>query len=128
MAAKNNLGNPSGKMVDLYNKLIASNPAIERKGATIPYTSHQGHMFTLLTKEGEVGIRLPEKQREEFIKKYKTRLIESYGVVMKEYVQVPEKLLNDTKTVSKYLEISLAYIKSLKPKPTKKTVANEGRI
>ena len=128
MAAKNNLDNPSGKMVDLYNKLIASNPAIERKGATIPYTSNQGHMFTLLTKEGEVGIRLPEKQREKFIKKYKTRLIESYGVVMKEYVQVPEKLLNDTKTVSKYLEISLAYIKSLKPKPTKKTVANKGRI
>lgn len=126
MAAKKDLDIPHGTTADLYNKLIASNKAIERKGAAIPYTSYQGHMFSLLTKEGEVGIRLPETERDAFIKKYKSKLIVSYGAVMKEYVQVPEKLLKDTKAASKYLDISLAYIKSMKPKPTKKTPSKKG--
>jgi hypothetical protein len=32
----------------LYDKLIATMPEIERKGAANPYTSHNGHMFSLL--------------------------------------------------------------------------------
>jgi hypothetical protein len=32
----------------LYDKLIATNPKIERKGAANPYTSLNGNMFTLL--------------------------------------------------------------------------------
>jgi hypothetical protein len=36
----------------LYEKLVATNPGVERKGATMPYTSVNGHMFSLLTKEG----------------------------------------------------------------------------
>ena len=39
---------------------------------------------------------------------------------MKEYVTVPDSLLKDTKTLRKYLELSYAYIKTLKPKSTKK--------
>lgn len=38
---------PADKL-DLYNKLIATNPKIERKGAVHPYTSLNGHMFTYL--------------------------------------------------------------------------------
>jgi hypothetical protein len=34
-------------------------------------------------------MRLPENEREKFLKKYKTKLFEAYGVVMKEYVAVP---------------------------------------
>lgn len=30
----------------LYDKLIATNPEIERKGVTMPYTSVNGHMLT----------------------------------------------------------------------------------
>jgi hypothetical protein len=36
----------------LYEKLVATNPQVARKGATMPYTSLNGHMFSLLTKEG----------------------------------------------------------------------------
>jgi hypothetical protein len=32
----------------LYDKLIATHPEIERKGAANPYTSLNGHMFSLL--------------------------------------------------------------------------------
>ncbi len=104
----------------LYDKLIATNPAIERKGDTNPYTSHNGHMFTLLLKKGTLGIRLPENERAAFLKKYKARLMEAYGVVMKEYVEVPESLLKKTKELKNYLDSSYEYIKTLQPKPAKK--------
>jgi len=96
-------------------------PEIERKGDTNPYTSHNGHMFTLLLKKETLGIRLPEKERADFLKKYKTNLLEAYGVIMKEYVEVPGSLLKKTNELSPYLKISHEYIKTLKPKPTKKS-------
>jgi len=43
-------------------------------------------------------------------------LFETYGVVKKDYVTVPEKLLENTKELKKYLEISYEYTKTLKPK------------
>jgi hypothetical protein len=79
-----------------------------------------GHMFTHLTPEGVLAIRLPEKEREIFIKKYKTKLMESYGVVRKEYAVVPESLLKKTNELKPYLDISYSYIKTLKPKPATK--------
>ena len=104
----------------LYEKLIATNPKIELKGAANPYTSLNGHMFTFQDATGTVGIRLPEKERVEFLKKYKTRLIVSYGIIKKEYVEVPEELLKKTGELKPYLSISLDYVHSLKPKPTAK--------
>jgi hypothetical protein len=44
---------PSDKLA-LYEKLVATNPDVERKGATVPYTSVNGHMSSYLSKEGEV--------------------------------------------------------------------------
>jgi hypothetical protein len=106
--------------VKLYDQLIATHPEIERKGAANPYTSLNGHMFTLLHNSRSLAIRLPEEKRAEFLKKYKTKLFEAYGVVMKEYVAVPDALLKNTKELQKYLEASYEYVKTLKPKSTKK--------
>jgi hypothetical protein len=111
---------PPADKIALYDKLIATNPKIERKGAANPYTSLNGNMFTLLHQSRSLAIRLPEGKREEFLEKYKTTLFEAYGVVMKEYVAVPDSLLKNTKELQKYLELSYEYAKTLKPKPTKK--------
>jgi len=59
--------------VELYDKLIQTNPKIERKGATMPYTSLNGHMFSYLHPSGSLALRLPAEEREKFLKKYKTR-------------------------------------------------------
>jgi TfoX/Sxy family transcriptional regulator of competence genes len=115
-ASKRNETNPN---LDLYEKLIATNPKIERKGAANPYTSLNGNMFTLLH-QSSLAIRLPEDKREEFLRKYNTTLFTAYGTVMKEYVAVPDALLKKTKELQKYLEFSYEYAKTLKPKPTKK--------
>lgn len=94
-------------------------PEIERKGDTNPYTSLNGNMFTLLNL-GRLAIRLPDAEREKFIKKYRTALYEAYGAVMKEYVAVPDALLARTKELQPYLRMSYEYAKTLKPKATKK--------
>src|SRR5580693_5622531 len=106
--------------VALYDRLIATIPSIERKGDANPYTSLNGNMFTLLH-QSRLAIRLPEDEREAFLKKYKTTLFEAYGAVMPEYVAVPDALLKKTKELQKYLELSYEYVKTLRPKPTKKS-------
>ena len=106
--------------VALYEKLVASNPKVERKGAANPYTSVNGNMFSQLLPSGRLSLRLPEDEREAFLRKYKTKLVEQYGVVMKEYVEVPDALLAKTPEIKKYFDISYVYAASLKPKPTKK--------
>jgi hypothetical protein len=104
----------------LYEKLVATNPSIERKGDTVPYTSHNGHMFSYLEKDGSLGLRMPEDAISEFLKKYKTTMFVSYGIVKKEFVLVPDTLLKNTKELKPYFDLSFAYVKSLKPKPSKK--------
>jgi len=119
MPAKKTSSAPPDAVV-AYDKLIASNPKIERKGATMPYTSVNGNMFSLLDPTGRLTLRLSETDREAFRKKYKTGDVIQYGAVMKEYVEVPDSLLKKTTELKKYLDASYEYAKSLKPKATKK--------
>ncbi len=106
-----------------YDKLVATNPAVERKGATVPYTALNGHMFSYLAKSGHLALRLPADALQGFLKKYKTGLCQEYGVVQKEYAMVPDKLLQKTQELKKYFDLSYAYVSSLKPKPGKKRKA-----
>jgi hypothetical protein len=115
----------SGRLA-LYEKLVATVPGIDRRGATIPYTSLNGHMFSMLTRAGTLALRLPEPARAELLKKYKTTLVEQHGVVQKEYVTAPETLLAQTRVLSKYFQISIDYVRGLKPRPTKGTKASSG--
>ena len=105
--------------LSLYEQLVATNPRIERKGATVPFTSLNGHMFSYLGKTGEMALRLPSPEREAFLNKYKTKLCQQYGIVQKEYVAVPDALLKRTKELKKYFDISYAYVAGMKPKPSK---------
>ncbi|HKV40154.1 MAG TPA: hypothetical protein VJX67_13155 [Blastocatellia bacterium] len=118
--ARNAAAEIASDKLELYEKLVATNPAVERKGATVPYTSLNGHMFSYLTKQGRVALRLPPKELDEFLKKYKTKLVDAYGVVQKEYAEVPDALLKKTQELKRYFDLSFAYVGSLKPKPAKK--------
>jgi hypothetical protein len=93
---------------------------VERKGDKIPYTSVNGHMFSNLTKAGTVSLRLPEDLRAAFLAKYKAKLAVEYGIVRKEYVEVPPALLAKTAELEPYFAKSYAWVKAMKPKPTKR--------
>jgi TfoX/Sxy family transcriptional regulator of competence genes len=109
-----------GEKLELFDQLIAVRPEIERKGANNAYAAVNGNMFLLMQADGVLAIRLPEDVRAEFLKKYKAKLHEAYGAVMKEYVAVPEAVVGKTKEMQKYVAASYDYAKTLKAKPTKK--------
>src|SRR5262245_5249190 len=111
--------------VALYDKLVATIAEVERKGAGVPYTSVNGHMFSYLSKSGKLALRLPEDARDAFLKKYKAKLCEAYGVIQKEYVEVPDALLKKTSELKGFFAQSFAYVSSLKPKPTAKKKAGK---
>ena len=107
----------SSEVQELYERLLAT-AGVEHKGKNMLYTSHGGNMYSFLAKDGLVSIRLPADVREEFLRRFDSTLSVQYGTVMKEYVLVPSSVLRDTKTLSAYFKKSVAYVKSLKPKPT----------
>jgi hypothetical protein len=105
----------------LYQKLVTTHANAELKGNTIPYTSLNGHMYSMLTKEDEVAIKLPQVERKKFLDKYNTKLLKQYGIVQKDYAVVPDSLLEKTEELKPYFDISYQYVRSLKPKATSKS-------
>jgi hypothetical protein len=104
----------------LYERLVATQSGLQRKGATVPYTSVNGNMFSFLTPEGTLAMRLRPAERAAFVERFDTALHEAHGTVMKEYVTVPFPLLEDTEQLLPYFAASYTYASSLKPKPTRR--------
>ena len=100
----------------LYDKLVAMCPRFDRKGKTMPYTSANGHMFSLLNKAAELGFRFSKPVQEKYIQKFGTTIFKSYGATMKGYVLIPENMLEDLDKLSEYLNESYDYVMSLEPK------------
>ena len=73
-------------------------------------------MYSYLSKDGFVALRLDEVTRNELMKKYKATLALSYGIIQKEYVHVPDSLLVKTNELKYYFNKSYEYASSLKPK------------
>jgi TfoX/Sxy family transcriptional regulator of competence genes len=126
MAAARKNAIPTEKL-ELYEKVLAVNPRIERKGDTVPYTSLNGHMFSYLNASGLMALRLAEPEREEFLKKYETTLFHAYGIIQKEYVTVPDSLLRNTDELRPWVDRSYRYVSAMKPKPTTKPAGKTAR-
>jgi len=105
--------------VERYDALVAA-AGLERKGATMPYTSLNGHMFSFLQSDGRFALRLSREDREEFMAEHDASLAEQHGRVLKEYVLVPDELFARTDAILLWLERSRDHVAALKPKPTKR--------
>lgn len=99
-----------------YDELVAKCSRFKRKGKTMPYTSANGYMFSLLNKDCEIGIRFSKEAQEEYLKKFNTALYKSHGATMKGYILITDKMLKDLDNVSKLLDESYDYVMTLKPK------------
>jgi hypothetical protein len=97
---------------------VATNPRVQCKGATVRYISLNGPMFSYMSQQGKLALRLPPDQRGVFLKKYNAKLCEAYGVVQPEYVEVPASLLSSTRELKKFFDASYSYVASPKAKPT----------
>ena len=102
--------------LERYDALVDKCPRFERKGKTMPYTSANGHMFSLLNKAGELGIRFSKPVQQQYIEAWGSDIFKSYNSVMHGYVLVPEAMLADLDTLAKYLDEAYDYVMSLDPK------------
>ena len=103
-----------------YDQLIATNDKFERKGKTMPYTSANGYMFSLLNKAAEIGIRLPEETQQKMKEEHGATEFHSYGAVMRDYIKIPDELYDNMELLAKLLDEGYEFVMSLPPKPTKK--------
>lgn len=99
-----------------YDALIAKCPRFERKGKTVPFTSANGYMFSILNKDGEVGIRFSKAVQQMYMAEWNTTVFKSHNAVMRGYVLIPEAMLEDLDHVATYLNESYDYVMSLEPK------------
>ncbi|MDX1378440.1 MAG: hypothetical protein R3307_06305 [Anaerolineales bacterium] len=102
--------------LEIYDKLVEKCPRFERKGKSMIYTSANGHMFSILNKDGQIGIRFSKEVQEKYIKEFDTTLFKSYGAVMRGYVLIPDHMLEDLDKLAELLNESYDYVMSLEPK------------
>ena len=102
--------------LELYDKLVAKCPSFDRKGKTVPYTSANGHMFSLLNKEGELGFRFSKQVQEKYIQEWGTTYFKSHGATMRGYVLIPAHMFEDLDKLAEYLNESYEYVMKLEPK------------
>ena len=100
----------------IYDELVAKCPRFERKGKSVPYTSANGYMFSLINKDGELGFRYSKEVQEKYMKEFNTTIFKSHGATMKGYILIPDSMLKDLDRLAQYLNESYDYVMSLKPK------------
>ncbi|MEZ2413539.1 hypothetical protein ACA086_01155 [Muriicola sp. E247] len=104
------------EQLKVYDDLVSRCPRFQRKGKTMPYTSANGHMFSLFNKAGEIGIRFSKEVQKEYMEKYNTTLYKSYNSIMHGYILITAEMLKDPDHVVELLNESYDYVMSLDPK------------
>ena len=104
------------KALEMYDSFVDQCQRFERKGKTMPYTSANGHMFSILNKDGELGIRFSKEVQENYIEKHNTSIIKSHGAIMRGYILITEDMINEKDLVPDLLNESYDYVMSLKKK------------
>ena len=100
----------------IYDEIVDRCPRFERQGKTMPFTSANGYMFSLLNKEGELGIRFSKEDHKKYMEEWGSAQFRSYNSNMRGYVTVPNEMLQDLDAVAGYLDESYDYVMSLEPK------------
>lgn len=113
---------PSQQTLDTFEKIVPLNDKIEhRKMFGLPCVFIHGNMM-MGVHNNNIVMRLPESDREEFLKiKGAMRFEPMPGRIMKEYVVIPAQLLNNASKLGKWIESSRIYVSALPLKEAKKS-------
>ncbi len=106
--------------VTAFDKVLAAIPGVERKGAASAYTSVNGNMFSFLTEEGGIALRMAKDERQALLDKGQADVCIQYNTVMKDYALFPLADLKRTAAMTKRFKACYAYAKTLPAKATTK--------
>jgi hypothetical protein len=99
-----------------YDCFVDQCDRFQRKGKTMPYTSSNGHMFSLLNKDGELGIRFSKEKQESYFIKFDTGFYKSYNATMRGYILITEQMLTSDEVIIALLNESFDFVNTLAPK------------
>ncbi|HEY3814026.1 MAG TPA: hypothetical protein VGL66_12445 [Caulobacteraceae bacterium] len=121
MAAESKTSVPPDKLA-LYHAVLKAAGVEAKANFGAAYTAVNGNMYSMVSKHGVMGLRLPKAELEAFFAKFKTTLYRAdpKWPPNKEMAAIPDALLKDTKKLAPFVKASHAYALSLRPKPTKK--------
>ena len=103
-------------ILKIYDSLVDQCPRFERKGKTMPYTSANGHMFSMLNKVGELGFRYSKSDQQKYFEEYHTSHLVSHNAKLNGYIQITENMLKDQDLLMRLLNESYDFVMSLDPK------------
>ena len=122
MAAAKQTNVPEDRL-RLYRALLDAVPGVaEKSNFGSAYTAINGNMYSMISKHGVVGLRLPPDERTAFMERYSTDLFRGDPAwpPAKEFVAVPDDLLERTDELGPYLERAYHHALTLKSKATKR--------
>lgn len=102
----------------IYETLVAETPEVELKGKKTAYTSMNGNMFSFLSPEGQLAFRFQKADREELLERFPDGVVEQYGTVMKDYVAIPDAVIEDGDELKQLFTLSVEQARQLRAKPT----------
>lgn len=112
---------PSRELLQRFDEIMRAFPYTERrKMFGFPCAFVKGNMFTGLHQQS-MFMRLSPDDRETFLELENAHLFQPMpDRTMKEYVVIPQSILNSDEELNRWLEKSIQYANSLPPKQPKK--------
>ncbi len=107
-------------VVAVYDRLLARHPDLTRKGKATAYTAMNGNMFSFVGPDGEMCIRLSKEDIAAYGGDWDNAPVIRHNSVMNGYVAVSQALLDDEARLAGWFDRSVAFARTLKPKPTRK--------
>ncbi len=109
----------SDEMKEFFQAVVPEGPGIARRkmfGFPVVFANDNMQMGLF---GNNLFVRLPEDGRNELVAAGGEPLEPSPGRVMREYVVVPQTILNDSQALNEWIKKSLDYALGLPPKPRK---------
>jgi TfoX/Sxy family transcriptional regulator of competence genes len=107
-----------------YEAVIAQHADLELNGKTMPYASINGNMFSFLAKDGVLAFRFNRAERASFLERHPDAVVEQYGAVMKDYVEIPDAIIEDEDALRRLFARSVEQARALEPKATTRRKKN----
>ena len=108
-------------MRDVLEGLAEPFEDLKVKGKKTSYLAINGNMFAFVDDGNALCLRVSEADKKAYNELHGTGDVIQYNSVMRGYVRVVDAILSDDKRLRELFATSLAFARSLKPKPTKKS-------
>lgn len=102
--------------MQVYDNTISILPSVKRKGATYPYTSHNGWMLSYIYNRREVSLRVAKESRDQFLIDFPNSFSIKHKKEVKDSIKTPEQWIEYQQPMEQLFDRSYLLTASLKSK------------